>query len=350
MGFYILLLLVIISLFYVSWRYSSLENVTSLVVLAILIVVGAFRDRIGWDYNSYTNWYINGTRDEGFEFGFLGIMKLFRYLQLDYKFLFFIFSFFTYLFAYLAIRKYTKNTTLPLVLYFLIPVLFLYSFTYVRQFLSVTIAFYACTFLLEKRYFIYATWMLIGISLHYSCFIPFILFFVLFKWGDSIKVNHLYFSIGISLIISQIGLIHWLSYLLKDSHYFYYVSHEAVPVPFMKLLVLNTMTIILIRYYNNGKFLNDYKRYLLLLYVCSVFFLNLFSESRELTRVYVYFRIFEIIVVADVIRLILYEKKMLILGLICCFYFIPYFRAIKIDSESTLKDEYKLIPYKSLLF
>ncbi|OUL63010.1 EpsG family protein [Flavobacterium sp. AJR] len=350
MGFYVLLLIVILFLFFISYRYSNKEKIVSLILLGILVLIGGFRDRIGWDYSNYINWYVKGTRDENFEFGFLTIMKVFRYFNLDYRFLFFFFSFFTYFFAYLGVRRYTKKSTLPLVLYFLIPVLFLHSFTYIRQYLSVTIAFYAFTFLLDKKYFIYFLLMLLGISFHYSCLIPFVFFFIVYVWGDSVKNKHLYILMGVSFIISQIGIIYWLSLLFKNSHYLFYVSSKfAVPVPLLKLLVINTMGVLVINYYRKKGFQNNHQKYLLLLYVCSIFFLNVFSESIELTRVYIYFRIFEIILVADIIRYGLLNKRFWLIIFICCFYLLPYYRAIKINSESVLKDEFKFIPYKSLL-
>jgi hypothetical protein len=91
MIFYILLVIVVICLFFIAYKYPTTEKAISLVLLGIMILIGGFRDRIGWDYSSYINWYLEGTRDAGFEFGFLGIMKVFRYLNLDYHFLFFFF-------------------------------------------------------------------------------------------------------------------------------------------------------------------------------------------------------------------------------------------------------------------
>ena len=94
---YILLVAVVVSLFFIAYKYPTTEKTISLTLLGIMILIGGFRDRIGWDYNSYTNWYLKGTRDDGFEFGFLGIMQIFRYLNLDYHFLFFFFPFFLFL-------------------------------------------------------------------------------------------------------------------------------------------------------------------------------------------------------------------------------------------------------------
>lgn len=343
--------LVMIAFFLISYYHPKSEKTISIVVLGILIIIGAFRDRIGWDYPNYVYWYENKTRDDNLEFGFLIIMKIFRYLNFDYTFLFFFFSFFTYLFAYLGIRMYTKKSTLPLVLYFFIPVLFLYSFTYIRQFLSVTIAFYAFSFLLEKKYVKYFLLMGLGISIHYSCLIPFAVYLMLFKWGHYIKIRYLYIVMGCSFILSKIGIIHLLSFFLKDSHYLFYVSSKfSVTVPWMKLIVLNIMGLIVLYYYDKYKIELSNQKYLILTYICSIILLNVFSESTELTRVYIYFRIFEILLVSEIIRSSLGNKKLLLISFVCCFYVFPFFRAIEIDGKEQPNDEFKLVPYKSLLF
>ena len=350
MVFYILLVFIILALYIVTYYYPSTENTISVILLIAMILIGGFRDGIGWDYKNYTYWYLTGTRDSNVEIGFLTIMKVFRFLKLDVTFLFFFFSFFTYLFAYLGIKKYTKKSSLPLVLYFMIPVLFLYSFTYIRQFLSVTIAFYAFGFLLEKKYWFFFSLMLLGISIHYSCLIPFVVFIAVFRWGEIIKIRYLYVLMGISFVISQIGVIHLLSFVFKDSHYLYYVSSKfAVPVPLIKLVALNTMGLIVLWYYEKFGFQFPHQKYLLLIYISSIVFVNVFSESTELTRIYIYFRIFEILLVSEIIYSALLNKKFWLISFMCCFYIYPFFRAIKIDGKNQIYEEQRLVPYKSLL-
>ena len=351
MIFYILLVIGIMTLFLISYYNPKTDKTISLVFLGLLIIIGGFRDTIGWDYLNYINWYENKTRDDGLEFGFLAIMEVFRYLNLHYTFLFFFFSFFTYLFVYLGVKRYTKKSSLPLLLYFMIPVLFLYSFTYVRQFLSVAIAFYSFSFLLDKKYWRFFLLMFLGISIHYSCLIPFAIFLIIFKWGEFIKIRYMCILMVISFFISQIGIIHLLSFFFKDSHYFFYVSNEfAVPVPLMKLIVLNLMALIVLWYYENFGFQFSNQKYLLLIYISSIVFVNIFSESTELTRIYIYFRIFEILLVSEIIYSALLNKRFWLISFICCFYAFPFFRAIKIDSEKQKNEKLRLIPYKSLLF
>ncbi|HEY6142143.1 MAG TPA: EpsG family protein [Flavobacterium sp.] len=350
MIFYVLLAVIAVGVFLVSYRYPSTEKTISLSLLSLLVLIGGFRDTIGWDYYNYTTWYLNGTRDDGFEFGFLGLMKVCRYFNIDYHFLFFLVAFFTYFFAYLGIRKYTKNSSLPLVLYVFIPVLFLYSFTYIRQYLSVAIAFYAFNCLLEKKYLIYFMLMFLGISIHYTCLIPFVFFTIVYIWGSQLKIKYLYAVLIFSLILSQFGVIHILSILLKDSHYSYYVIDKfSLPVPILKLFVFNVVGAFVIWYYNRNGFKDEKQKFFLILYIVSILILNLFYESTELTRIYIYFRIFEILLIADIINDALFKRKYVLVSVfIFCFYLIPYFRAIKIDYEMTPRDQ-KLIPYKTLL-
>ncbi|MBK0371262.1 EpsG family protein [Flavobacterium agrisoli] len=349
MIFYILLLLGAFVLVFISYKQPCLEKQVSFSLLGIMMVVGGFRDHIGWDYNAYVHWYLYGTRDQDFEFGFLALLQFFRYFKIDYRFLFFFFSFFTYLFAYLGIREYTKKTSLPLLLYLVIPVFFLYSFTYVRQFLAVTIAFYAFSFLLKKQYWSYFLLMFLGISVHKSCLIPLVFFLLIYKWGECINQYYIVLLMGLSFVISKIGLIYLLSLLLKDSHYLFYVSSQfAVPVPWTKLIGLNAMGLIVLIWYHMYGFQVAHQKILVMLYLFSVIIINLFSESTELTRVYIYFRIFEIIIVAEIIRNSLKRKHLYLITFLSCFYIVPFFRAIKIDSEYG-PEKLKLIPYKSYL-
>jgi hypothetical protein len=350
MLFYILLAVLVFSFCIISHRYPKLDNNISLALLAIIILIGGLRDRIGWDYNSYTTWYLEGNRDYNFEFGFLTLMNVFRYFKLSAPFLFFFFSFFTYVFVYLGIKKYTKEKTLPLVLYVMIPVMFLYSFTYMRQFLAVAIAFYAFSYLLAKKYIVYFLLMFLGISMHYSCIIPFVFFIVISKYEDRIQLKYLGLLIFISFVFSQIGVIGILSMFLKGSHYYFYVSQKhAVPVPIFKLLVFNVIAAFVIWYHSVKGFVDTNKKHFLILYILSIIILNLFAESTELTRIYIYFRIFEIVVLADIIREVWYERKSrIVIFFVFCFYLFPYFRAIKIDSEVGPAG-LKLIPYKTIV-
>ncbi len=349
MLFYVVLLVVVVALVGLAYKVPKTATPVSLLLLLGMVVIGGFRDSIGWDYEWYSNWYLRGTRDAGLEFGFLALMQLFRHWQLAVPVLFFVVAFLTYLAVYLGVKKYSTTSSLPLVLYLLIPSLFIGSFTLIRQLLAVALAFYAFAFLLEKKKGPFFILMAVAVSFHYSALVPLVVFLVVYQWGNRIAPQHLYWLLAVTFCIGQLGVIALLSGLLEGSHYHFYVAQQfAVPVPFLKLAIFNTMGILVIFFYNQKGFPVPNRNPVLVLYIVGIGFLNAFAESSDLTRLYIYFRIFEIILMADIMYWLLAKKRHVLLGLVCCFYILPYFRAIKMDYE-TGPEGLKMIPYKSLL-
>lgn len=226
MFFYLAILVCFFSLYYLSHKKPNYDKSISYGILILILVIGGLRDKIGWDYEAYTHWYLLGTRDHDFEFGFLKLMQLMRFLDFSPAFLFFIVSLFTYLFIYLGVKKYTNKITLSLILYFLIPSLFLTSLTLIRQSLAVAISFYAFSFLMDRKFLTYMLFMLLAISIHYSALLPFLVFPFINKFGNYVKISYLYLFIILSLIIGQIGILDYISGLFKDSHYKYYLSKK----------------------------------------------------------------------------------------------------------------------------
>ena len=63
MAFYCFLVFFIIALFCVVYYHPNLDKIIGSFILVVLIVIGGLRDRIGWDYFHYKEWYLEGTRD-----------------------------------------------------------------------------------------------------------------------------------------------------------------------------------------------------------------------------------------------------------------------------------------------
>lgn len=306
MLFYLLFIFLSLGLLALGYYYPNKKKVLEWIVFILIVFIGGFRKKVGIDYGAYVNWYLHKTRDEDFEFGFVFIMNIFRKLNLDYTFLFFFFSFCTYLLVYLGIKKYTSNTSLALFFFILIPSLYLSSFTLIRQSFSVAISFYAFYYLLNKKYLIYTLLMLIGVSIHRTCLIPFVVFILVYMYVDRIKVTNLWFLMILSLILSKLKVIAFFGFIFENMRYSYYFSNRQEPVDLLKLIVLNLVAVFILLYFEKLKNIYPYQKYFLILYSCSIIFLNLLSEQSDLTRFYVYFRIFEIIVISDLLVL---EKK-----------------------------------------
>lgn len=349
MIFYVLLALSVLGLFLFSYRYPYAEKNISLILFGIMVFVSGLRNRVGGDYDSYVSWYLLKTRDNRLEFGFVAIMDLFRWLKLSPQFLFFFFSFFTCYFVFLGVKKYSENSNLALLLYILLPSLYLSSLVFVRQSFSVAISFYAFYYLINKRYLIYFVLMFIGISIHNSCLIPFVVFLLIATFIDTIKIKHLIFLLIISLILSMFDFIRIFSVLFKETRYAFYFSNQRIPVNNLKLIILNCVSIFVLFHFDKLKETYAYQKYILILYVFSVVLINVFSPLNELSRIYIYFRIFEIIVVADLIFLASNQKRILFFSFFFVLYFGSFLNALKKDFESR-ENMCKFIPYNNILW
>ncbi|MEP6803979.1 MAG: EpsG family protein [Flavobacterium sp.] len=349
MIFYIVFLLFISSLLLMQYFCPFKQRILEIIVLGIIVLISGLRKSVGYDYNNYVLWYLYKVRDQDFEFGFVAIMNLFRYFDLPPFFLFFFFSFFTYLFVYLGIKKYTSNSNLALLFFIMIPGLYLTSFTILRQFFSVAICFYSFSFLINKKYIQYFLLMFIGLSIHNSCLIPFILFLIVFRYGNQIKINYLYGIMFFSFLFSSLGFFHFFHFFFDKSRYLYYFSNQNELVNIWKIIVLNFEGILILYYFKINKYTYSYQHYLVVLYSFSIVFLNLFSNNADLTRIAIYFRIFEIIIVSDLIFSQANNNRKILFSFFYTLYFLSFLNALKKDLEFEDVNMSKLIPYNNIL-
>lgn len=319
-------------------------------VLAFVLIVCfvGFRDFVGADFGDYVIWFKTKSRDQDFEVGYLGLMNFFRILNLGYIPLFFLMSFFTYLFLFLGVRKFTQNQNLALFIFLLIPSMFLLSMNTMRQSLAVSICFYAFYCLIDKKYMAYLLLMFLGMSLHRTVLLPFVLFFLVYQLADKIKAVHVVCLLIGSLVFSKLEIVNCLGSLFQDSRYLPYFTRMKIAVPPLKLIVLNGVACLLLFYFERMKSKYPHQKYFMALFFLSVIFTNFFSLYGDLTRTAYYFKIFEIIVMADFIFLGAKEfRAWFLTGFSIC-YLSVFVYTLKTNSDSSYK--YKYIPYKSVLF
>lgn len=350
MFFYILLVFIALGLFLLSYFKPSTEKMISVCLLLLMVLISGFRDTIGSDYISYVNWYLYKTRDDGLEFGFVAIMNLFRWLNLSPFFLFFIFSFSTCCLVFLAIKRYTVNCNLSLLFYIMIPSLYLTSFTMIRQSLSVVISFYAFSYLIKKKYILYFFLMFIGVSIHNSCLIAFVIFFLVFKYADKIKNIHLCGLLIVSFLLSRFDFFLVFRELFDGTRYSYYFSEKIKQVDTIKIIIINLEGILFLFYFNKIKEKSPYLHYILVLYCFSIVLVNFFSKNDALTRLASYFRIFEILLLSDLVFSVQKVRRVVLLSVFYLVYFGGFLFALKKDSELPYENSPKFIPYKNILW
>lgn len=347
MLFYILFALFVTFLLGLGHLYQGKNNLLQWSVFTIVVCVLGLREYVGVDFAYYVDWYVNKTRDDKMEFGYVFIMNVFRFFNLSYHFLFFFFSFFTCLFLFLGIKKYTVNQNFAFLIFLLLPVLYLVSFSAIRQSFSVSICFYAFYYLINKKYIIYALLMLIGLAIHNTAIIPFLFFVLVFKFADRINVRIIVAMLIVSFFISKLNLFQDFYFLFDNTRYSYYFSLDREPVNIYKIIVLNLVAFFVLFHFEKMIDKYPYQKYIMLLYFLSVVFLNLFSTLDEIARITYYFRIFEIIVISDLIFLYSNRKKILLHIGFYMYYFSAYLYTLNGDLK--IENRSKLIPYKTFI-
>lgn len=347
MLFYILFAFCVTFLLGIGYKFPNTNKFLLWFVYIILICVAGFRHHVGIDYDWYVDWYVNKTRDNDLEFGFLTFMNLFRALNSSYQLFFFLFSIATISFAFFGIKNYTKNTNIALLFFFLIPELYLCSFNLIRQSFSVCISFYAFYFLINKKYFIFALLMFLGISVHNSAILPLLVFLLVFKYADLIKSKHIVLLLIGSLALSYLHIIEIFESLFRNTRYSYYFESPRVSVSIFKTVVLNSIAFFVLFHYEKMKEKYDYQKYILLLYFCSVILMNLFNTFANVERLTYFFKIFEIIVVADLIFLMVKENRVWLFSCFFVYYLSSFAHTLNKDLE--IKSSSKLIPYQTFL-
>lgn len=348
MLFYILFIFCITFLLGVGCVCQNKSNLVQWLVFGILFCVAGFRHHVGIDYDSYVHWYITKSRDNNLEFGFVALMNLFRGLNSSYHIFFVIFSFFTILLAFLGIKNYTKNSTIALLFFFLIPELYLCSFNLIRQSFAVCVSFYAFYFLLQKKYFVFAFLMFLGISIHNSAILPLLVFILVFKYADRIKSKYIVIALIGSLVLSYLNIIEISEFLFRTTRYSYYFDSPRVSVSICKTVVLNSIAFFVLFYYDELKEKYDYQKYILLLYFCTVIFMNLFNSFANIERLTYFFKIFEIVVIADLICSLSKERKLWLLSFFYIYYFSSFVHTLNTDFE--IKSSSNLIPFQTFIF
>jgi len=347
MIFYIFFAFCVTSLLSLGYLFPNKKNKIQWLVFFIAVCLSGFRDYVGVDFAKYVDWYIKMTRDDGMEVGYVAVMKLFRALNLSYHSLFFLFSFLTCLFVFLGIKKYTLQTNLAFLIFLLLPGLYLNSFSLIRQSFSVSICFFAFYFLMTKKYVIYLILMLVGIGIHNSSILPFLVFPLVFKYAKYVNVKHIGIMLFVSLLLSKLHFIQMFSFLFEHTHYSYYFLDQRVSVNLYKTIVINVIAFFVLFHFKEMKIKYPNQEYFMILYFSSIIFMNLFSDFADMARLADYFIIFEIIVVADFIYLMTNRRMILLLVAFYIYYFSAFLYTLK--GDLLINSKSKLIPYKTYI-
>lgn len=344
---YILFVAIIIALLILNSAIKTSINIFQLFVFALLVFFVGFRFETGYDWAMYRNFFEYNTFHDGIEFGYVFFIKILRYFFDDYQSLFFFTALATYIFLYFGIKKYTTHTSIALVLFLLIPGLFLNSLTIIRQELAIAICFYAFSFLVDRKFLNYFILMLLAFSIHYSVAIVFFTHLVVWQYAPKVKYKFYYFLIFFSLLFLKFNIGNLVYYFAQGARYEFYQSGESVSL--LKIFILNFLALLYVYFSPRIIDKSKYNIYIVAFIVMNVVYLNIFSSVIALSRIAYYFKIFEIVLVAQL--LFVFDKKIRVLALLflVAFYSILFLGALKVDMAET-RTENNLIPYKNVFF
>ena len=151
------------------------------------ILIGGLRFGVGTDFGNYVTIYNNLSHlslDQYFalqsidmEIGFYLLMKLSNFITSNYVFMFVASSFLTVLFFYLGLRRF--NVKHSAIVYFLfLTISFPFSLNGVRQAIAVSICFYAFSFIMQRQWKRYITWVVVASLFHQSALILLPFYFI----------------------------------------------------------------------------------------------------------------------------------------------------------------------------
>ena len=318
------------------------------VFLSVLILFGGLRGGIGIDFINYNKWYNTTINDNNLEIGYVGIMNVFAYFNLSINHIQFLFFTETLLFISLALNKYSINLKYAWFFYLIFPYFFLYSFIFMRQYFVMAIVFWSFQFLLKNKFWQYTLVILIGSLFHYSCLLAGLLVFALFYISKRVNRKQILFLLLVSLPFAFINWFQFFGNFFEDTKYEgYFLAKNIIPVNYIKLVLFNFEALFILYFYDEFIKLKPTNKYFIVIVIFAFIFANIFASVKHLFRFSLYFKFFELIVLAEIAYL--NRKRIFVLPLIAFYGLSLFFNGLWFDYKMPEKHT-KLAPYKNILF
>ena len=120
-----------------------------------------------------------------------------------------------------------------------------------------------------------------------------------------------------------------------------------IPVNYIKLVLFNIEALFILYFYDELIKLKSLNKYFIVLAIFTFILANIFASVNHLYRFSLYFKLFELIVLAEITYL--NRKKTFGTSLIAFYGFALFFNTLWYDYKSPGKHT-KFVPYKNILF
>lgn len=319
----------------------------ALLAIVIAIAFSTFRDYIGYDYANYVEFYTLSTEklfNRGLELGYIGVSALLHCFTDDYFWLFFLFGAATIILICKGIFLYTRNFRIAFIIFLLTPGLFLNSFSIIRQSLAIALLFnsFYGYYLGHLRSSLW--YAIFSVLMHYSTIFVLPFFAIAPRLARNARTLVL-IGIPISLVLAKLKFLSILiTFLMGGTKFVAYASYIDQGTPFVKLLALNCVLFLYLFFYKN---LDRLGRTLLVVVAIGLMLTNVCADVAALTRIGYFFKIFDCVLIANIVRAVKSPNRRLVIILfVFIYYYALFFNALSVDMA--LPDFPKLTPYKTI--
>ncbi len=339
-------------------KYKKL--VYTLLAFLPFILVASIRYDVGTDYMfRYAPDYqkmVLGNDVGNLEPLFKIIIKCCIFFSKDYSILFVVTASIMYLLIGITVYKNSKNILLSILVFFL-GTYFFQSLNLVRQFLGMSVMFFAYKYIIDKKYLKWFVCLFVASMIHTSCLIFIITLFF------SKKVFKVHWLIILVLLTCCIGypMMKWVLFILGKSNnvniqkYTNYISwnekglHLTAIVP--EILIYIYYYII---YLNNKEKISREGTYLINSQFITIIFLFFNIYSSLFYRILLMFSFFQILSIPyfwNIYHLennsIRYTKNIITFNTICCITIIMIL-SLRMIYSSFIKNNNEILPYKTI--
>jgi hypothetical protein len=318
-----------------------------LIAVLTIILVSGTRFETGYDFLNYVGFYVAGA-DETHEPLFTILLLFLNVFTENSQILFFISSSITIAILYYSIIKYTIYKKTTLLIFLLIPGLYLNTFSIIRQGIAEVFLFLAIYYLVyERKSLKFWLFSLVAIGFHYTAMLPIIILWVFKKilWINYSLKTYI-FILLFSLILSKLNIASMILGLAFGKFALYLDMTQDVSL--FKLLISNLFLIILL-IFRKEYIQSSSELFIFNLLFIGILFLNIFASFTPVTRLGYYFLIFQIILVPKLIYS--FESnhlKAIFLSSFIAYYSLMFTNSLIIDEQI---DQYpKMTPYQNYFF
>lgn len=292
--------------------HKILERKLALVfVFIILLLTASLRFEVGDDWNSYVGFYTDRDLSGSTEIGYRLINDFFGDLGLPYNLFLLIISSITLFFTYKFIYLNAKFKQLGLLIFFY-DIFFYLHLSGIRQAIALSITCIGFNYALKKRFLKYLLVVLLASTFHKSALIALAIYFIPregFNFYSIFKSIKFYLALCVIILVSYVPFEFFINFFedVNLKNVFYYLNQhyksENIVADYYIGIVKRSIVIFFYILYRRYLSSDNLTHYFFNVYLIGFLtFLCLYLSSPDIgTRLSIYFTIFEILIIVNLV-------------------------------------------------